>query len=149
MARISLEFSDSETAATCSCCGRRSPSVVGWVYRDGDAYAAYYAGWTEGHSNGVVSLIIGVGEWSEDERPEDRRSFGLKCWEADDDIRFGVVNPADSRYGDVRVLGKMMSRTAALEDPAMPEIFHIAEHIAQDDPRVSAALASLRPEQPG
>jgi hypothetical protein len=39
----------------------------------------------------------------------------------------------------------MMSREAALADPALPEIFHIAEHIAQDDPRVSTALTSLRP----
>ena len=118
---------------------------MGWVYRDGDAYAAYYAGWTEGHVNGHVSLIIGVGEWSDEEKPDDRRSFGLTCWEADDDIRFGVVEPADSRYGDVRVLGKMMSRAEALSDPELPEIFHIAEHIAQDDPRVSDALASFRP----
>jgi hypothetical protein len=145
MPKITLEFSDSDTAATCSCCGRRSPSVVGWVYRDDDAYGAYYAGWTEGHTNGNVSLIIGVGEWSDDERPEDRRSFGLNCWEADEEIRFGVVNPQDSRYGDVRVLGPMMSREAALADEALSEIFHVAEHIAQDDPRVSAALASMRP----
>jgi len=145
LAKITLEFSDSDAIATCSCCGRKSPSVVGWVYRDGDAYAAYYAGWTEGHVDGNVSLIIGIGPWDDAHTPADRRSFGLECWEADGEIRFGIAEPSESRYGDARVLGTMLSRDAALGDPDLPEVFHVAEHIAQDDPRVAAALASTRP----
>ena len=83
---------------------------------------------------------------SDRDRPaaEDRRSFGIDCWESPDEVRFGIVEPADSRYGDVRVLGRMMSRAVALADPEITEVFHIAEHIAHDDARVVAALASLR-----
>jgi hypothetical protein len=36
----------------------------------------------------------------------------------------------------------MLSRVAALADPEVSEIFHIAEHIAQDDDRVRNALAT-------
>ena len=140
MSHITLELGDGETAATCECCGRRAPSVVGFVYRDGDAYAVYYAGWTEGHEANGVQLIVGVGEWGDESTPADRRSFGLRCWVAGDELRFEVQEPGASRYGENDFLGAMLSRSAALADPEIAEVFHVAEHIAEDDPRVRAAL---------
>ena len=113
--------------------------MVGFVYDDGNAFAAYYAGWTEGHRRGV-SLVIGIGEWGDDAAPEDRRSFGLRCWVEGDDLNFEVQEPAASRYGENTALGRMLSRSAALADPQLAEVFDVAEHIAEDDPRVRAAL---------
>jgi len=140
LAQITIELGDGTTYATCECCGAKAPSVVGFVTSDGDAFAAYYAGWTEGHPKGRVALIIGVGDWDDDAMPEDRRSFGLGCWVEGDEIRFEVEEPASSRYGKITFLGAMLSRSAALADPEISEVFHVAEHIAQDDPRVRAAL---------
>lgn len=142
LSRITIELGDGQTAATCECCGRRAPSVVGFAYRDDDAYAVYYAGWTEGHESRGVMAIIGIGDWSDDGTPEARRSFGLRMWEDDEGIKFTVLDPAESRYGENKFLGSMLSRAAALADPEVSEIFHIAEHIAQDDDRVRNALAT-------
>jgi hypothetical protein len=118
--------------------------VVGWVYQDGDAYAAYYAGWTEGHVGSNLAIIIGIGPWDDLHTAADRRSFGLDCWEEAEEVRFSVIEPEQSRYGTSRVLGAMMPRQAALADSELPEIFHVAEHIVREDPRVVTALASLR-----
>jgi len=143
MSQIEIEIDDDgDTYATCECCGRRMPSVVGFVYRNGDAFAAYYAGWTEGHQRGV-ELIIGIGNWDEDAAQEDRRSFGLRCWEEEDHVNFEVQEPAASRYGQNTYLGAMMPRSAALKDPELAEVFHVAEHIAEDDPRVRAVLEGV------
>ena len=140
MGRIAIELGDGSTFATCECCGRRAPSVVGFVSEDGDALAVYYAGWTEGHEEGGVSLIIGLGDWDDDASPADRRSFGLRCWVDADQINFEVQEPAASRYGANTFLGAMLPRAAALSDPALGTVFHVAEHIVQDDPRVRDAL---------
>ena len=141
MGKIELELGDGDTRATCDCCGRRAPSVVGFVYREGDAYAVYYAGWTEGHRGGV-SLIIGVGDWDDEATPADRRSFGLRCWVEGSEVNFEVQEPAASRYGHNTWLGAMLPRPAALADPEIRSIFHVAEHIASDGPRVRDALAA-------
>jgi hypothetical protein len=138
--QIAIELGDGSTFATCECCGAKAPSVVGFVYDDGDAYAVYYAGWTEGHQRGRVSMIIGLGDWSDEATPEDRRSFGLRCWVEGDALQFEVQGPSASRYGDNDYLGRMLSRSAALTDPELAEVFHVAEHIAEDDPRVRAEL---------
>jgi hypothetical protein len=139
LAKLEIELGNGDTYASCECCGRRAPSVVGFVHRDGDAFAVYYAGWTEGHRRGV-SLIVGIGEWDDDATPADRRSFGLRSWVEGDKVYFEVQEPAASRYGDNTYLGTMLSRSAALADPELPEVFHVAEHIVRDDPRVRAAL---------
>lgn len=139
MGRITIELGDGSTSGTCACCGAQAPSVVGFVHEDGDARAVYYAGWVEGH-DGPVSLIIGIGDWDEAATAHDRRSFGLRCWADDDEIRFEVQEPAASRYGEVAYLGPMLPRGAALADPEIADVFHVAEHIVRDDPRVRAAL---------
>jgi hypothetical protein len=140
VAVITIELGDGSTFATCVCCGAKAPSVVGFVYADGDAFAVYYAGWTEGHRPAKVSLIIGLGDWDDEATPEDRRSFGLRCWVEDDEVRFEVQEPAASRYGENEYLGRMLSRSAALADPELADVFHIAEHISTEDPRVRATL---------
>ena len=140
MGEIRIKLGDGTTFAICECCGAKAPSVVGFVYEDDNAYAVYYAGWTEGHAYRRISLVIGLGSFDDDALPADRRSFGLRCWEQDDEIRFEVQEPMMSRYGDVEYLGSMLTRSAALADPDIDGIFHIAEHIAQDDARVRAAL---------
>jgi hypothetical protein len=102
----------------------------------------YYAGWTEGHSRGV-QCILGLGDWDDEESPEERRSFGIRCWVDGADIKFEVQDPAASRYGENTFLGRMLSRSDALADSEMLDVLHIAEHIVEDDPRVCAALEGI------
>jgi hypothetical protein len=141
LGKITIDLGDGDTYATCDCCGQRAPSVVGFVYEDGNAFAVYYAGWTEGHRR-IISLTIGIGDWSDEATPQDRRSFGLQSWVDDSSINFEVLEPTDSRYGQNTFLGAMLSRSAALSDPEIGSVFHVAEHIVADDPRVREALAT-------
>ena len=115
-------------------------SVVGYVARGEDTYAAYYAGWAEGHEGAGVTLALGIGRWADGSTPADRRSFGLRCWVEGGELRMHVHDPAASRYGDVRILGSMLARAAALADVELPEVFRVAGFIAETDPLVRAAL---------
>ena len=65
MSTRQLELGDTGEMAPCDCCGAKSRTAHGFVYRGGDAYAVYYAGWSDGPPGRGVSLAIAVGEWAE------------------------------------------------------------------------------------
>lgn len=143
MSVLSLELGEAQEAAPCECCGKRYQTAHGFVYRDGDAYAVYYAGWSDGHPGRGVSLAIGVGEWTEGFSPTDRVSIGLDVRPTLASVNFTVLNPDESPWGDSSLLGKMLKRELALLHPALKEVIHVAEHIVRDDTRVRSFLESI------
>jgi hypothetical protein len=143
MNTLRLELGESREAAPCECCGGRSQTAHGFVYRDDDAYAVYYAGWSDGHPGRGVSLAIAVGEWSEGSSPADRVSIGLSAKPTPSSIDFTVLNPGESPWGDTPLLGKMLGRERALAHPVLKEAFYVAEQIVRYDGRVRRFLDSI------
>lgn len=141
MTVVTLELGDEHEPTTCSCCGNTTRTVHGFVYADGDAHAVYFATWTQGHVEKGVVMAVGVGEWGEGASPGRRRSVGLECRLGADQVQFTLTDPEQSPWGRTEFLGQMLSREAALKDPALPEIFHIAEHVVTDDARVAEFIA--------
>ena len=140
MSVITIEIRDIKGPHPCDCCGANTYNVRGFVYEDGDAHAVYFAGWSEGHEDRGVSLAIGLGDWGEGSGVADRYSVGLEARVTDAEIQFAVIDPARSPWGETKFLGRMMERQQALAHPAIKHIFHLAEHIVRDDPRVNAVL---------
>ncbi len=143
MSMLKLELGESGEAAPCECCDARSRTAHGFVYRDDDAYAVYYAGWSDGHPGRGVTLAIAVGEWTEGSSPSDRVSIGILAMPTPSSVDFKVMSPADSPWGDTPLLGKMLGREHALAHPALKEAMHVAEHIVRDDARVRRFLDSI------
>lgn len=52
---LSLEVESEQPGAACDCCGIKSTTVHGFVYKSGDAFAVYYAGWSTQHPERGVS----------------------------------------------------------------------------------------------
>lgn len=142
-ADLSLELGPQEVGAVCSCCGTRSTTVHGFVYRDGDAFAIYYAGWSTQHPERGVNLAIATGEWAEDSGPADRVSIGMEARATDAEILFTILDADQSPWGETELFGKMLAREAALGHPALRETLRIAEIVVRDDPRVHSVLWSL------
>jgi hypothetical protein len=143
MSRLRLELGESGEAAPCKCCDARSRTAHGFVYRDDDAYAVYYAGWSDEHPERGVTLAIAVGEWTEGSSPTDRVSIGMLAIPTPSSVDFKVMNPIDSPWGDTSLLGNMLGREQALAHPALKEAMHVAEHIVRDDMRVRRFLDSI------
>lgn len=143
MSTLQIELGESGEAAPCECCGASSRTAHGFVYRDGDAYAVYYAGWSDGHPGRRVSLAIAVGEWAEGTSPADRVSIGIRATRTPSSVDFMVLNSMESPWGDTPLLGKMLEREQALAHPALKGVVHVAEHIVRDDPRVRNFLDSI------
>jgi hypothetical protein len=114
------------------------------VYRDGDAYAVYFAGWPEGHRDRGVTLAIAVGEWSEGSTASDRVSIGLDAWTTSSEIQFTVLDPEQSPWGSSELLGEMLPRAKALPHSALKEVFEVADHIVQNDRRIEKFLSGGR-----
>ena len=140
ISRLALEVGPSEAGAECECCGNQSVTAHGFVYKDGDAFAIYYAGWTPGHAKRGVSMAIATGEWTDGTGPADRVSIGLTAQSAEDEIQFRVVGPDESPWGDTPLFGRMLVREDALKHSRLRVTYEIAELVVREDPRVHAAL---------
>jgi hypothetical protein len=122
--------------APCTCCGVASTTAHGFVYRNGDAYAIYYAGWSARHPEHGVTMAIAVGQWEDGSSTADRVSIGLRATSTATSIDFRALNSDESPWSDTPLLGKMLEREHALAHPAWREVLAVAEHVVRDDARV-------------
>jgi hypothetical protein len=103
---------------------------------DGDAYAVYYAAFSDKHPERFVSVIVSLGDWGEGSTEKDRAAFALRIRAAKSEYQVMVIDAADSQWHDVEILGKMLSRKQALKHPWLKHVFHISDHIVTDDREV-------------
>ncbi len=132
MADYDIEVGENKNASTCHCCGKKSCVGHGFVYKNDDAYAVYYAGWSDAHFDKKVSVALAIGEWDDDSTVDDRTCFGVEASEGKDEILFRVIEPAESPWSDTDLLGPMLGRDQALSHPLLKEVFVIAENVLRD-----------------
>lgn len=137
---FNLEIGENCESSICHCCGRESYIGHGFIFKDGDAYAVYYAGWVPSHSEKKVSFAIAIGEWDDSSTVEDRTCFGLEAYEEKEEILFKIIEPADSPWNTTELLGKMISRDDALNNPLIKEVFDIVEHIIRNHDSIKKYL---------
>lgn len=126
-----IEF-EPPTRSICTCCGDATTHLVRFVSRDEAAFAVYFADFSEGHD--FVSVLVGLGEWSDDSTSSDRLAFALRIWTAENSYQVGLVNAADTMYA-TSYLGRILDRDEALAHPLKPEVFALSDHIvACDEP---------------
>ncbi|MCB1025817.1 MAG: hypothetical protein KDB79_15585 [Acidobacteria bacterium] len=130
---IEIELTE-PNESDCECCGGTTTNLTRFVYKEGDAYAIYYATFSNNHPEASVTGVISIGGWDTDDIPEDRVAFPFRIWESKDDFNVGLTSVADSPWNHVKILGKMLDREEALSHPWINEVFHITEHITDDDP---------------
>lgn len=133
---LTLEQGEESMPTACECCGRYSRTVHGFVYRNDDAYAVYYAGWSEGHPERGVTMAIAMGEWGDDSDASDRVSVGVRAFASSSEIHFSILDPEESPWSRTDLLGDMIPRKVALHHPSLKEVFTIAEVLVEHDFRV-------------
>jgi hypothetical protein len=138
--QITLELGSSHKSGTCPCCGGETWTANGFLYLDGDANAVYLATWALRHPESGIDMAIGLGDWGEDAGPEDRYCVGLYVRDQGDDIQFTILDPENSGWSNSEVLGRMMTRQESLAHPEIGHVFHLADHIVRDDPRIKEVL---------
>src|SRR5262245_5661737 len=83
---LEIEFCE-PLISTCSCCGGRTTRLTRYVSRDGDAFAIYYAAFSDNHEPRVVRAIVSFGSWGGWEPgsiPKDRVAFAMDLYSGPD-----------------------------------------------------------------
>ena len=139
---LTVEFEPPSESRPCECCGGRTTRLTRFVYRDGDAYAVYYALFSDNHPDRAVIATISVGEWGEDSTPDQRVAFALELRATDTQYQVAVIDAERSPWRDADVIGRTLDRAEALRHPRLSEVFHITDHIVTEDEPIRAYLGA-------
>jgi hypothetical protein len=136
---ISIE-QDPPRTTRCDCCGGLTTNLMRFVFRDGDAYAVYYAAFSDNHADGIISVLIGLGEWGDEASPDDRTGFALQIRLSNGDYQVMIVDPERSPWTHAALLGRILNRDEALVHPLVQEVFQLTDHIVHHDTEVHQYL---------
>ena len=137
---LSFEFEPPNESAPCPCCGGKTTSLTRFVLKDGDAYAIYYARFSDNHSERRVYATISIGEWGEDASPEQRVAFALQLRATPSKYEVEVLESEASPWREAKLIGRTLGRAEALTHALLPEVFHITDHMVVEDEPLKAYL---------
>lgn len=141
MGVIRIEPEDPVKENPCATCGGTNRLMHGYVYEDEYAHGIYFLEWCDGdHPNRIARLTIGLGAFGDGTDASDRNSFCIE-WRAEG-MRL-AEEPARDRP---ELLGAFLPRDIALNVPNVDQLWHVADHIVTDDPRVATVDAWLTHE---
>jgi len=139
---LRIELVESIKRHLCDHCGEANLSVHGFVYRDENAYALYFAQLYTAHPDKLVCLAIGVGDWGEESSPRDRTSVSLFVRPTESEFQMTLTDREASPWRNSSLLGTMMNRADALTSPLKDVLFEIADRVVAEDPRIRSYLAA-------
>jgi hypothetical protein len=134
---LEIEFEEPSTSV-CDCCGGETTRLTRFVGQDGEAFAVYYVAFSQAHPEKRLVGIVSLGDWWEDEIPETRVAFAFEMWPDDSNYNVGIIDAAESLWADVKIIGKKLSREEALQHEWLRDVFHVTDHMTDDDPEVKA-----------
>ena len=132
---IKIELTEPKKS-TCECCSGTSTSLTRFVYKDSDAFAIYYAVFSDNHPENAVIGVISIGGWGSEGVPPNRVAFPFRLWKGEENFNVGLTNANESPWNGVKFLGKMLDREEALLHPWIEDVFHITDHITEKDTEV-------------
>ncbi len=126
----------------CGCCEKPGRSAFGFVHRNGEPIAFYYA-WLLPHvDHPAVSMAISLGDWSRAGEQSARRAAALRFESDDGEVSGSFVEPGDSPFMDRELLGRFLSVGEVRLSVLVGQFLDIAEAIVLDDPAVNSHLTS-------
>jgi hypothetical protein len=112
------------------------------VHKDGNAHAVYLATFSDNHPERIVSIATGIGEWGEGTSPKDRVAIAMQLRCNDEGYAVSVIDGSDSPWPTAEFLGRRLTRTEALANPLIKEVFHLTDHMVLEDEPIKAYLAA-------
>lgn len=138
---LTIDFEPPKTGEPCACCGGHTTSLVRFVHSDGEAFAVYFARFSDNHPEKSVSVLVSLGPWWDDDRASERRSFFVRIWVQGEKFEVGVADASESPWGQMEPMGQTLDRAEALTHPWIKDVFHITDHIVVEDRPIIDYLA--------
>ena len=137
---LTIEFEPPRESEPCQCCGGRTTSLTRFVYNDANAYAVYFARFSDNHAERVVKALVSIGEWGAGSGPQQRVAFALELRSGAEHYEVHVCDAVESPWYGEALLGPVLDRGPALEHPLIREVFHITDHAVLEDRSLKAYL---------
>jgi hypothetical protein len=137
---FTVEVGENKKLKKCECCARESNTGHGFVYREDNPCAVYYAGWSEAHRERGVTIAVAIGRWDDGSTTDQRTCFGINVREGEDQLDFEVIGPEDSPWPNTKLLGPMLGREEGLKSPLIGDVFTIVEEIVRGHPEIREFL---------
>lgn len=134
-ARLVIEADPTVTEHSCDHCSQPFQRVKGFVYRDGDAHAVYFASCYHHRGHEVFIDAVFSPTWEDD--ADDRVTFGCRVGPI-----AGQPGPAASlttgaaAFTDSSFFGRTLSRDEAMRHPLLSDFWALVDHILVTDPTV-------------
>ena len=139
MSRLRVEPSDELTHQVCAHCGKGYASTYGFVSRDGEPHAVYFAALYERHPDRRAHLGIGIAHWSAGAEVADVAAI-VDVTLRDQVHAYDIAGPETSPWADAQLLRG--SFIAADDDRGeRPVVLSIADQIVARDRAVRGHLA--------
>lgn len=128
---LEIEFEE-PLSEICDCCGNTTVKLTRFVYENDNAFAIYYIRFTKDHDDKEVLGLVSLGDWGTDEISENRTSFLFKLWFDNENWNVSILDGEESPWNS-KILGKILQRQEALKHPWIKDVFHITDHIVEED----------------
>lgn len=117
----------------CDDCGGEHERVNGFVLRDEDPYAVYFATWYPHHQEAYIDVVLG--SFSEDAPGDDRVTFGCRIGHvaSQRDPAASLVQ-AGTTLSDTSEWGTRLDRPTALEHPRLEDFWNVVDWLVENDP---------------
>lgn len=132
---IEIEFCE-PFRSVCACCGGSTVALTRFVKKGEDAWAVYYAYFTDSHPERGLIGLISLGTWGTDDVPSDRVAFGFEMWTNDESYQIGIIDAEKTPWGNAKIIGAKLTRGDALAHPWLEDVFHLTDHIADEDKEI-------------
>lgn len=125
--------------ATCRHCGEPMTRVRGFVHRDGDAYAIYFASCY--HHDGHEVWIDAVFSPTWADGVNDHYTFGCRVGAVGGQSEpAATLVTAAAAFSDSATFGHKLTRDEALAHPMIGEFWALVDHVLTKDPIVSTHM---------
>ena len=128
---LEIEF-EKPIEEICECCGNTTVKLTRFIYKNDDAFGIYYAKFTKNHPEKNVIGLISLRDWGTD-LITSRVSFLFNLWLNDKDYNIEILDAQKNSPWKSEILGKLLSRSEALNHKWITEVYHITDHIVLED----------------
>jgi hypothetical protein len=128
----------------CECCGGLTVRLTRFVTRNEDAFAIYYAAYSNNHPDGELAMLVALGEWAEDSDPAQRAAFFCRVRVVDGSYQVMLGDAAESPWRDAAVVGQKLSRAEALVHPWKATAFEVLDEAFEQDPSLKGFVGRAR-----
>jgi hypothetical protein len=130
--------------STCNCCGGLSVRLTRFVYLHGNAFATYYATYSNKHPDNELAMLVSLGELGENSATTQRAAFYYRVRPANDSYEVMIGDAAQSAWRDADIVGEKLSRESALRHPWKARALEVLDEAVLHDPSLQGFLRRVQ-----